>query len=263
MSLSTSSQTTYRLSVSHPDFRNSISQALAFYASICAGNFSVVADLVESGVIALKHPEPAQIQEARGWLDLANSALFSPQFVDESATYAVLPPNAERLAEITRRVQAHLQAGTDFEFCSAEEALLVSEALELYARIGIGQIESVIEHFRMQPLPPADSGLGLSHWMERFDAAQQMAFRAKHLLFGYEPGQSAGIYNRSVSPAALAAWHLRKSLEHRLAFDRNPAGGVFNNYDGPMQVRRGDAGTVITVQSSTAEGQTASSEFRV
>ena len=47
-------------------------------------------------------------------------------------------------------------------------------------------------------------------------------------------GSSYGIYSEYVPDTARVAWDLRKVIEHRLAWDRNPEGGFTVDFDGPV-----------------------------
>lgn len=107
------------------------------------------------------------------------------------------------------------------------------QALDVYARLGIGQLEAVAELGRQGQLVRRD---GERPGLEVVEDAEALLGQAKACLFDFARGQSHGIYSAKLPAAFKEAWALHKLLRHRLAWDANPEGGWSVAYDDPRML---------------------------
>lgn len=125
----------------------------------------------------------------------------------------------------------------------ARQAYQVSEVLETYGRIGLGQVERVVEFSYKGGLKRYD-GTNIS-W-EHIEPATARIQRFKTVVSGFV-GAAHQIKNSpSVRAACRTAWDLMNALRHRLAWDENPKGSMRTWHDEPMS---GEAGQSLFVGS--------------
>ena len=99
-----------------------------------------------------------------------------------------------------------------------KQTALISHALDIYSRLEAGHLEwifSMIEWKHYDKLPEA----------------KPLLEALKLLLTGYPPHQHPGI--GMLSNNATAAWDLHRVIRHRLAWDREPQGGMGVFFDEP------------------------------
>jgi hypothetical protein len=101
-----------------------------------------------------------------------------------------------------------------------EHAGILVAALDLYARIGIGQFEVVAEVY--------DPGRNL----EARDAIHTLLLAAKEEA-GHPRNGSHGIHNSKVDDRFRASFDLKQVIQNRVAWDKNPKGGIQVQYDEP------------------------------
>lgn len=114
---------------------------------------------------------------------------------------------------------------------SEKTARVVHAALELYARIGIGQFAEVVDMARMGEFKRSD---GTEITLEQLHTAEHDVNQLKQSLLGFSPNSSFGIYSPSVSARTKEAWAVAKCLRHRLAWDQTPEGNLGVWHDEPM-----------------------------
>lgn len=119
----------------------------------------------------------------------------------------------------------------------------VLEALDLYTRLGIGQLEILEEHLRMGSFSPEDDR---ELTFRILDRAKSVIQSLKMDVLGFQSGASFGIHHPSVNPGVSRTWYLLKVLRHRLSWDRQPAGGHGVGHDEPMF---NDMGATVRVHS--------------
>ncbi len=110
-------------------------------------------------------------------------------------------------------------------------AAIMMRALELYARIGIGQLDEVVELFCFGP---ATNRNGQNPSADSLQAARELMTQVKFALTGFESNASKGIGGEHVAEELKAAWEVRKAISHRLAWDRQPGGGMGVDFDEPL-----------------------------
>lgn len=138
--------------------------------------------------------------------------------------------------------------------CTVEQAWAVSNALEVFVRLSIGQIEHVAEMISFGDIPVGGRYAGDGKLLERIIANPSQAQAARDMcdqiksLMGYQKNGSNGIGHPHVSSSAHRAWEMRKVLDKALSEHRNPNPefrGV--NYDGLTVRYTTDLAPVVTV----------------
>ncbi|WP_031574731.1 hypothetical protein [Acidithiobacillus thiooxidans] len=105
-------------------------------------------------------------------------------------------------------------------FLTVAQANVVAEALEIYARLGLGQIETITELFNEGYIPVnTESGT-----VDRSPVSQQIAEHCSAMKdhMGFSPHGHHGITDRVVSEAAKNAYEVECVLRKSLALDRDP-----------------------------------------
>jgi hypothetical protein len=99
------------------------------------------------------------------------------------------------------------------------QARLLTEALDFYSRIGIGQLEELVNSFRWL----CDPRLKDKH--HELEVARRMIDSIKLLLFNMPANASYGIYHQEVPECYRAAWDIQKVIKHQLWLDRQAEEG--------------------------------------
>ncbi len=90
------------------------------------------------------------------------------------------------------------------------QAAALSEAAEIYARLGIGQF-----HDALRVLPTTEA---VPDWHDDMLVIGRML--ARHMKHGVDGwGSSLGIFSAEVSDGAKVCWDLHQVIRHRLAMD--------------------------------------------
>lgn len=117
---------------------------------------------------------------------------------------------------------------------SVEQAQAVSRALDAYSRLGIGQLQIIEELIMDEQIPFSDQirDLNFDEKLARRDTIRRMLGDIKQLL-GFTPGSSLGITHERVPRSALLSWTVKKEIEQKLAYHRDPNPSFKGvNYDG-------------------------------
>ena len=118
------------------------------------------------------------------------------------------------------------------ENLSEKQAQTLVDALDLYSRIRIGQLEMLTEMARMGEIPHKEA-LSVSESIARAEQADVLMREVKNLMTGLAMNASFGILGEKAPEAARVAWDMKKSIRHRLAWDRQPEGGMGVDFDDP------------------------------
>jgi hypothetical protein len=110
-------------------------------------------------------------------------------------------------------------------------AYAVQSALDLYARIGLGQLKEIESRARFGELRRAD---GEELTLTELDQLEQLTEAMRFHLLGLTGGASYGIYGPKVHPDVLRTWGLQRALRHRIAWDGNPKGSMGVWHDEPL-----------------------------
>lgn len=103
------------------------------------------------------------------------------------------------------------------------QARLAMEALDLVARLDIGQIWTLRDFFSSRVL--GEKGPTFEELEASFQALKALVFPG----MSYQAGPSTG----AAPPRAQIAWDLYEVIRHRIAWDRNPEGGVGVHFHEP------------------------------
>lgn len=114
---------------------------------------------------------------------------------------------------------------------TAEQARVLAAALELYARIGMGQIEHLLEEIRFSGLVTRPDGAPVP--AKDIERAEALVYQVKQVLTQFAPNTSKGIAGPATPRVAQIAYEMYKAIRHRLAWDRNPQGGLGVDFDDP------------------------------
>ena len=114
------------------------------------------------------------------------------------------------------------------------QAMLIAQAMDLVSRIQIGKWHEFIDW-----LPPTKDFCHHS-LREKLHPAMAEHFRKtkpEDCQFPIDGWASHyGIRSEYVPDTARVAWDLKKVIEHRLAWDRNPEGGATVDFYGPRHL---------------------------
>lgn len=102
-----------------------------------------------------------------------------------------------------------------------EQARVLSQALEVFARLGIGQFRDALRFLpldRTQGSPPS----GWSHTLD--EIGQMLAPFMVHWVDGWS--RSLGIASQDTDEGAKIAWDLYQVVRHRIAWDDAVADGT-------------------------------------
>jgi hypothetical protein len=110
------------------------------------------------------------------------------------------------------------------------QARVITEALDLFSRIGMGQLEE-IAHILGSYTKPSESSSLLP---ERLEEVKRLAREASNVWTGNHFG-CRGISSEEIGDTFRVAWDLHQVIRHRLAWDRNPKGGLQVSFDTPMK----------------------------
>lgn len=129
----------------------------------------------------------------------------------------------------------------------AATAHIVVDALDLYSRVGLGQLEEISSLARFGLLTNAN---GDAPSNDALEDAEVYLRQTKRALFGFESNASHGIFSSKVNDRFRTAWGVLKAVRHRLAWDRTPSGGIQVSFDEPM---REECALGVKVSSKPAE----------
>lgn len=105
---------------------------------------------------------------------------------------------------------------------SKSQAETLIRALDLYTRIGLGQLEEIAHMFAFEISP------------DEKDRLRAHLDQAK-LVLGHPANGSHGINSIEVDDDFRAAYDIQQVVRHRLAWDKKPEGGIQVNFDEPRQ----------------------------
>ena len=106
---------------------------------------------------------------------------------------------------------------------SEEQAQVVVRALDLYTRIGIGQFEEI---FRVYD-PKGE--------LRNHSGASGLMNSIKNIV-GHPANGSHGIHHPEVRDEFRAAYDVQQVIRNRIAFDKNPEGGMGVAFDTPRAI---------------------------
>ena len=117
---------------------------------------------------------------------------------------------------------------------TVSRAGIVSEACDLYTRLGMGQMEEIVDLVRWKVIPSArpETEGRASVFDDAVEKIEGHVAAIKHFL-GHHPNSSLGVGHPHVDLNAKRTWETKKAIDQALALHRDPNPefrGV--NYDG-------------------------------
>ncbi len=109
------------------------------------------------------------------------------------------------------------------------QAKILSSALEVFERLGLGQIDVGIEEAH-KPKFWRMEGNPLNREVIRYHCDQ-----LKYLITGHQGNSSFGITSPEISDDYRVARDIQQVIDHRMAWDKKPEGGIGINFHEPIQ----------------------------
>jgi len=113
-------------------------------------------------------------------------------------------------------------------FLTEKQAQVLVSALDLYSRIGMGQLSEVAYVLRMNALGNPN---GQADVLAKVEDLTREA--ASYWMGG--SGSYYGIFSEKINDSFRVAWDLQQVIRYRLAWDRNPEGGIQVIFDEPLK----------------------------
>ncbi|MBC8740422.1 hypothetical protein F6X40_27580 [Paraburkholderia sp. UCT31] len=99
------------------------------------------------------------------------------------------------------------------------------KAFELYARVGLGQLDMLVDLVRMDVVVRAGIPESNDERYERVEVLQAKVDDMKRLFTGHSPNASYGIHSEHVHGSVKRVWDLYKVVAHTRAWEHQPEGG--------------------------------------
>ena len=136
---------------------------------------------------------------------------------------------------------------------TVRRAGIVSEACDLYTRLGMGQMEEIVDLVRWEVIPSTRAGTEgrVSVSGDTVEKIERHVTAIKHFL-GHHPNSSLGVGHPHVDLSAKRAWETKKAIDQALALHRDPDPEFRGaNYDGNYLRYTDDPVPVVTVHGVT------------
>lgn len=109
------------------------------------------------------------------------------------------------------------------------QAAILKDALELYFRVGLGQLNQVTSVL----LPMRQEKYLKEDVHDNYLEIREAFVEAKRLLFGFGHGESHGIFSPHLPDRFKVAADIHDSVRSKLAWHKNPGGGFTVDFDPP------------------------------
>ncbi len=127
-------------------------------------------------------------------------------------------------------------------------AWAVREGLELYTRLGIGQLEEIRQDISM-------TQAGAQYPYKALERLSGLLANFKRTVLGLASNASFGVYNPLLEPSVTKAWALMRTLRHRLAWDQTPEGRMGVWHDEPLLAEDFLSGLVVHSDTPDSDGK--------
>lgn len=124
-----------------------------------------------------------------------------------------------------------------------KQAEVVIKALDLYTRMGLGQLERVLEVAALEGQQwegPTD-----------YETAESAMVTLKKALTGFALNASYGIYSEKVRDTFRVAYDIMQVLRHSVAWAKQPEGGIETWFYTPLQTAQQPLPTVSAVEEDS------------
>lgn len=122
-----------------------------------------------------------------------------------------------------------------------EQAITVMQALDLYSRIGMGQIREVVYHCANSEHDPLKRAAARRQ-------AEPLLDDAARVLTDLPAGSYFAISAPQIDNSNRRAYDIQQVIRHRLAWDESPGGGWHREFDKPMPYSGEGLPTIKTVE---------------
>ena len=129
-----------------------------------------------------------------------------------------------------------------------KQAKLIAQALDLVSRLQMGQWPEFIDWLPQQHL------FNRHELREKIQPIMAEHFRkarpegCQYPIDGWN--NNYDIHSEFVRDAARVAWDLQKVIEHQLAWDHSPNGGITVDFDGPVHAGKEPLATIVKVEKN-------------
>jgi len=106
-----------------------------------------------------------------------------------------------------------------------KQAEVINKALDLYSRIGTGQVNEILWH------PSVAKKIRENQMNHKIVA--QLFDDIKKIIWGYAPNELGGI--NMAEETDKIAYDLHQVIRHKLAWEENPEGDITVNFRKPMR----------------------------
>jgi hypothetical protein len=130
-------------------------------------------------------------------------------------------------------------------FLTEKQAQVLVNALDLYSRIGMGQLSEVAYVLRLNALGNPN---GQADALAKVEKLTREA--ASYWMGG--SGSYYGIFSDKINDSFRVAWDLQQVIRYRLAWDRNPEGGIQVNFDKPLKSSQESLAYIKKTQAKSA-----------
>lgn len=110
---------------------------------------------------------------------------------------------------------------------SEKQTRVIMYALDLFSRIGIGQLEEILRH-------PQYANVIFNN-NATYKVCKELLDEIKRYLTNFPPHASYGIGHPEVHGDCTISYDLVQVIRHRLAWDNNPEGGIQVDFGKPMR----------------------------
>jgi len=112
---------------------------------------------------------------------------------------------------------------------SERQAKLVVKALDMYSRLGCGQLEDIERFLRAQLV----SGKGIASRLtgDKLLILREYVGLIKRHVLALGPGESLGILSREAADWTRECYDVQRVIEHGVAWAENPQGGHGVHFD--------------------------------
>jgi len=124
---------------------------------------------------------------------------------------------------------------------------VVQNALDMYFRVGMGQLREVTEHL-------IDHDLEMGEWCKRRDLVDAIMAAAKLAARPELTGNAShSISSDKIDDSNRIACEVHNVIRHHLAWERKPEGGFGVSWDQPMQYSQEPMAVISQVGAESAK----------
>jgi hypothetical protein len=116
-----------------------------------------------------------------------------------------------------------------------KQARVIVNALDLYSRIGMGQLKEVAYVLRAQNIGAKTDAEIQEHSDQINIIRDRLEALSRYWMNG--PGYHS-IASQKISDVFRVAWDIQQVVRHRLAWDRNPKGDITVDFDNALKTSK-------------------------